>query len=115
MVLLPGALQWLLGGFSIKPQPRAAGDLKILVLFLSKMLLPSTCKTSLACPSTGMNEHFYCPPASSYEDRVTHLPLLPQASQKHSKASKSLSMHGLVTFPLIPQDSHQHRQEEAIP
>lgn len=51
MALPPGALQWLLGGFSIKPQPGAAGELKTLVLSLSKMLLPSTCKRSLACPA----------------------------------------------------------------
>lgn len=35
-----------------------AGELKTLVLSLSKTLLPSTCKRSLACPSTGTTEHF---------------------------------------------------------
>lgn len=58
MTLPPGALRWLLGGFSIKPQPGAAGELKALVLSLSKMLLPSTCERSLACPVTGTIEHF---------------------------------------------------------
>lgn len=62
MALPPGALQWLLGGFSIKPQPGAAGELETLVLPLSKILLPSACKRSLACAATGTAEHFECPP-----------------------------------------------------
>lgn len=65
------------------------------------MLLPPTCKRSLACPATAPSVPS-CPAASSYGDRVTHLPLLPRASQKHPEASNSLSAPDVGDIPSHP-------------